>query len=247
MNKQLQYTGKYIEHFQFEDDSRDYDREKYFHELCEMLDKHFVRNIRSAKFTFFHCNQRIITIIEPILKNLTSLEFCIHGNSEGFKLDLDSFQIMCPNLTKLKLKSGGELIGCDRCWPSLKNVTLDYYNRLSTPRICLFLKRNPQITTLELEVGGKIPQVIATYLRNVQKLHIQSKYPYIITADGIHPLTTLCHLLELKIVLNGLDDIESALSCLKEFKTLRELKIKVIPDPIRVAKDIFKQSVITLA
>lgn len=220
----------------------------------KLLGQHVGENIRSAKFedVYFAERESILTIA-PLLKRLTSLEVVAKFHKlMTFALKDDwanmDYQAICPNLTKLKLKTQWKFFRSCKTLPKLEYLSVD---KISFPRNTFqpFCQRNPQITTLKLSISrddGEI-EAIAQYLSNIIKLSIEFKDDYyrnIINGSALGHLITLRNLKKLNFYNVQNNDFDGITSHIIPLRTLRELKLIMYPID---NENLNQQSVITIA
>lgn len=205
----------------------------------KLLGQYVGENIRSAKFDdVYFAERESILAIAPLLKRLTSLEVVtkIH-KLMTFALKDDwsymDYRAICPNLTKLKLKTQWKFFKLCKTLPKLEYLSVD---KISFARNTFepFCQRHPQITTLKLSISrddGEI-QAIVQYLSNIIKLSIEFKDDYsrsIINGSNLSRLTTLRNLKKLNFYNVQSFDFDDISSHIIPLKTLRELKLIMHP------------------
>lgn len=182
-----------------------------------------------------------LTVIKRILENLTSLSlnFDVYGNGDNkFDYNFKLLQTLCPNLTKLKLircSPSNRLVGYNTRWSKLENLSIDTRDvygcgSLNSSIIRKILLQNPQIKTLKLPIDDGDRQAVAALLQNIQKLTIyrDNCQPLISAEDLVGPLITLKNLTRLTLTKVTNNELGGVLNCMKQFRSLRELKVFVI-------------------
>lgn len=166
MRRSLKRIGKQIDRLRF---SSEEDSHRYF----EILGRYVGNNVRYFYLDVVGLKECNITPIKPIFENLTALDI---ANSYYEIFDFALFQILCPNLIKLKLHFGGiqRFVNHNKPWPKLRNLTVKS-NQCNAYELSEFLEQNPQITTFKLRQSRSLKQ-IARYLPNVQRLTIDSQH-----------------------------------------------------------------------
>lgn len=149
-----------------------------------LITRYIGSNLRRA--TFFRCNLHegdYFSIIAPILRNLESLgikEYYVpvrSGINDIQPIDFIDMWQLCPNLEELTLQ-GTRLIQpflkCRNPWVKLRHLSVPFNETLIETTLESFIRRHPQLVSLQSDTSVSVVQHIAEHLPMLEKLFMST-------------------------------------------------------------------------
>lgn len=213
----LRRVGRLITKLQFEFDSCSrWNLKRYL----EKINQYVGDNIRELDIMCY--TDDYLPLLAQLCQHLYVLKV---WTWKDYHYNAFDFQMLCPNLTKLKLVSDMNYENSCRPWHKLKylsiymhNYDLDFYS---------IIESNPQLIGVKFTLtNDQQVRVILNNLFNIEKLTICTFYKDI-SLSQLNNLNQFEHLTEFTLFELGPSNFNEILSSLIEFKQLRVLKLHI--------------------
>ncbi|XP_031635013.1 uncharacterized protein LOC116348241 [Contarinia nasturtii] len=215
--------GRHITDLSYESD---YDEEvnrtpKYLEVIAQNVGPQIRRAYLSLEFNRDDC----ISILKPMLQHLESLRVN-DFNEDQPTYDID-FHALCPNLVEFEVNVEMPMIACCKPWSSLKCISVPPWT-MKTKTFISFIKQNPQLTSLHFDLPETNKRIVAvnTYLPALEKLSIRFRSSITLVAKNFACLNGQ-KLSEIKVTDLSSEQIQSVISHLSTFKSLRKICVSM--------------------
>lgn len=192
--------------------------------FLEIMVLHIGQNLRRARFLDSHiCYNDQISIIAPILRNLSSLEITDMNHDLDYDVD---FEELCPDLIELKLNLNMRLIKCCKPWNRLRHLTITNNEFLNTITFISLIEQNTQLESLEFDVFDPDIRLrtIGNHLTMLQKLTLEAVHSNLGAWHFVH-LNRLEHLSEINLLTLEYEHLRGIFDCLATFQGLRVISV----------------------